>query len=172
MQVFQRPLSAPPELLPPPNPHGFIPSTEPSACDALLAISALINAAGPAVAPFAAEVADLLLLQLQQQQDPAAAAAAAAAGAAAGGAAAAATEGMEHESENTDELQAARICIELVGDLSRALGPEFGAVADPLLHQFYQLLKVSFCLFKYIYIWIYILYMYNVFLDFKRNHLI
>ena len=50
-------------------------------------------------------------------------------------------------------MQAARICIELVGDLSRALGPEFGAVADPLLHQFYQLLKVCFCLLIIIYIY-------------------
>ena len=111
-------------------------SSEPSACDALLAVSALINASGPAVAPFAREVADLLLLQLQQQQeaqDGVAAPTAASAG-----------DGTENDSSTPDELQAARICIELVGDLSRALGADFGSVAEPLLHQFYQLLKVHF----------------------------
>ncbi|KAL8430697.1 hypothetical protein Efla_003679 [Eimeria flavescens] len=117
------------------NTHGFIVSSEPSVCDALLAVSALINSAGPAVAPFAGEVAQLLLLQLRSQHEAVDAAAATAA------TAAAAADHPEQENSTPDELQAARICIELVGDLSRALGPDFSCIADPLLHQFYQLLK-------------------------------
>lgn len=135
-QVFQRPVTgaAPPaEGGPPANPHGFIVSSEPSVCDALLAVSALINASGPAVAPFAGEVADLLLLQMRHQHEPQEAAAPAAS----------TTDSAENDSSTPDELQAARICIELVGDLSRALGADFGGIADPLLHQFYQLLKVK-----------------------------
>lgn len=111
--------------------HGFIVSSEPSVCDALLALSALINASGPAVSPFAGEVADLLVLQMQHQYTPE------------GASAVAATASTPtNDSSSADELQAARICIELVGDLSRALGAEFGGLSDALLHEFYQLLKV------------------------------
>lgn len=135
LQVFQRRGAAavpvPAEAGMPPNTQGFVVSSEPSVCDALLAVSALINASGPAVGPFAGEVAELLLLQLRHQHEPQETAAAPK------------TDNAESDSSTPDELQAARICIELVGDLSRALGPDFGGVADPLLHQFYQLLKVN-----------------------------
>ncbi|KAL8429560.1 hypothetical protein ACSSS7_006490 [Eimeria intestinalis] len=150
--MFQRRSPVPPQSTPegggaPCSPHGFVLSCEPSVCDALLAVSALINSSGSAVAPFAGEVAELLLLQLKYNHslterdaggvaagnNPAAAAAAAAAAVAAAAA--------DNDLNNTDELQATRICIELVGDLSRALGQDFSGVADPLLHQFYQLLK-------------------------------
>lgn len=113
--------------------HGFIVSSEPSVCDALLALSALINASGPAVSPFAGEVADLLVLQMQHQHEPQEAAASAVA---------ATASTPTNDSSSADELQAARICIELVGDLSRALGTEFGSLSDALLHEFYQLLRV------------------------------
>ncbi|OEH79955.1 importin subunit [Cyclospora cayetanensis] len=116
------------------NPHGFVVSSEPSVCDGLLALSALINASGAAVSPFAGEVADLLVLQMQHQHEPQDSNAAAAASAATG-------ETVHGDSSTADELQAARICIELVGDLSRALGPDFGVLSDALLHEFYQLLR-------------------------------
>ncbi|CDJ42636.1 importin subunit beta-1, putative [Eimeria tenella] len=136
-QVFQRPthglqVSQGESSAAPNNVHGFIVSSEPSVCDALLALSALINASGPAVSPFAGEVADLLVLQMQHQHEPQEAAASAVA---------ATASTPTNDSSSADELQAARICIELVGDLSRALGTEFGSLSDALLHEFYQLLR-------------------------------
>ncbi|CDJ29179.1 importin subunit beta-1, putative [Eimeria mitis] len=116
----------------PSNPQGFVVSSEPSVCDALLALSALINSSGPAVSPFAGEVADLLVLQMQHQHEPQEAASTEAA---------ATATTPTNDSSTPDELQAARICIELVGDLSRALGTEFGGLSDALLHEFYQLLR-------------------------------
>ncbi|KAL8454648.1 hypothetical protein Emag_001356 [Eimeria magna] len=145
-RMFQRRSPGAPPVTPdggaPSGPHGFVLSCEPSACDALLALSALINSSGSAVAPFAGEVAELLLLQLKHHHacretgiDPVI-----------GNASSSSSSSNplgppENDANTSDELQAARICIELVGDLSRALGPDFSTVADPLLHQFYQLLK-------------------------------
>lgn len=136
-QVFQRPTNGvqPNQVegsAQPNNPQGFVVSSEPSVCDALLALSALINSSGPAVSPFAGEVADLLVLQMQHQYEPQEAAPAATA---------APSTTSTNDSSTPDELQAARICIELVGDLSRALGTEFGSLSVPLLHEFYQLLR-------------------------------
>ncbi|KAL8271760.1 hypothetical protein Esti_004355 [Eimeria stiedai] len=125
---------------PPCGSQGFVLSCEPSVCDALLAVSALINSSGAAVAPFAGEVAELLLLQLKYHhsfRETGGAAAAPNSSTASSNA----LQAAENDVNTPDELQATRICIELVGDLSRALGPDFSTVADPLLHQFYQLLK-------------------------------
>lgn len=63
-----------------------------------------------------------------------------AAGNSGGGAgAAAATAG----SSSTDEVQTVRICVELVGDISRALGPAFVPYSERLLAKMYQMLQVN-----------------------------
>ncbi|CBZ49701.1 hypothetical protein NCLIV_001890 [Neospora caninum Liverpool] len=99
--------------------------------DALLATSALVNAAGPSTAAFAEDVVCIVASGLENSTGSAA-------GSSGGGAgAAAATSG----SSTTDELQTVRICVELVGDVSRALGPAFAPYSGPLLARMYQMLQ-------------------------------
>ncbi|KFG59588.1 HEAT repeat-containing protein [Toxoplasma gondii RUB] len=99
--------------------------------DALLATSALVNASGPSTAAFAEDIVCIIASGLENSTGSAA-------GSSGGGAgAAAATSG----SSTTDELQTVRICVELVGDVSRALGPAFAPYSGPLLARMYQMLQ-------------------------------
>nr|PUA86773.1 HEAT repeat-containing protein [Toxoplasma gondii TgCATBr9] len=99
--------------------------------DALLATSALVNASGPSTAAFAEDIVCIIASGLENSTGSAA-------GSSGGGAgAAAATSG----SSTTDELQTVRICVELVGDVSRALGPAFAPYSSPLLARMYQMLQ-------------------------------
>ncbi|PFH31665.1 HEAT repeat-containing protein [Besnoitia besnoiti] len=99
--------------------------------DALLATSALVNAAGPSAAAFAEDVVCIVASGLENSTGSAA-------GSSGGGAGAA---GATSGSSTTDELQTVRICVELVGDVSRALGPAFAPFSGPLLARMYQMLQ-------------------------------
>ncbi|PHJ22862.1 importin subunit beta [Cystoisospora suis] len=121
------PANAPPGSVPPLS----CSASESITNDALLATSALVNAAGPAAKDFAEDVVCVVASGLENSTGSAA-------GNSGGGAgAAAATAG----SNTTDELQTVRICVELVGDISRALGPAFVPYSERLLAKMYQMLQ-------------------------------